>query len=154
MGRLNPSICRTNSPLISLRQFVLTLALGVPVQLMADVTDVDNASLQSLQAEGVVIIDVRRPDEWKNTGIIEGSHGITFFDEKGRYDVNAWLAEISELVSPDEPFVLICARGVRSSKIAGLLDKRLGYSAVHNVTEGILDWIKQGKPVVAWKPQE
>lgn len=130
------------------------MALSLPTLAMADVTEVDNPSLQSLQAQGMTIIDVRRPDEWSDTGIIEGSHGITFFDAKGRYDVNAWLTQLSELVKPDEPFVLICARGVRSSKIADLLDKRLGYSAVHNVTDGILDWLKQGKPVVSWNPPE
>ncbi|MFT4728971.1 MAG: rhodanese-related sulfurtransferase [Granulosicoccus sp.] len=121
---------------------------------MADVTEVDNPSLESLQAQGMTIIDVRRPDEWSDTGIIDGSHGITFFDEKGVYDVNAWLTELSELVKPDEPFVLLCARGVRSSKIAELLDKRLGYSAVHNVTDGIHAWLKQDKPVVSWNPPE
>lgn len=130
------------------------MALGLPTLAIADVTEVDNSSLQSLQAQGMTIIDVRRPDEWSDTGIIEGSHGITFFDAKGRYDVNAWISELSELVKPDEPFVLICARGVRSSKIAELLDKRLGYSAVHNVTDGILNWLKQGQPVVSWNPPE
>jgi rhodanese-related sulfurtransferase len=136
----------------SLRFFILTVVLGLPAQVMADVTEVDNPSLESLQAQGVTIIDVRRPDEWSETGIVEGSHGITFFDAKGGYDANAWLTELSELVKPDEPFVLICARGVRSSKIAELLDKRLGYSAVHNVTDGIYAWLKQDKPVVSWSP--
>ena len=102
----------------------------------------------------MTIIDIRRTDEWLSTGIVEDSHGITFFDAKGRYDVNAWLAELSELVKPGEPFVLICARGVRSSKIAELLDRRLGYSAVHNVTDGIFDWLEKGKPVVSWNPPE
>ena len=138
----------------SLKFIILTIALGLPVQVMADITEVSNSSLESLQAQGVTIIDVRRPDEWLSTGIIEGSHGITFFDAKGGYDVNAWLAELSVLVKPDEAFVLICARGVRSSRIAKLLDKRLGYSAVHNVTDGILDWLGQGKPVVSWSPPE
>ncbi|MFT5893676.1 MAG: rhodanese-related sulfurtransferase [bacterium] len=132
-----------------LRFIILTIVLGLPAQVVADVMEVDNPTLQGLQAQGVTIIDIRRPDEWSNTGIIEGSHGITFFDAKGRYDVNAWLAELSELIRPDQPFVLICARGVRSSKLAGLLDKQLGYSAVHNVTDGILEWLKQGKPVVS-----
>lgn len=117
----------------------------------AEVTELDNPSLQELQEQGVAIIDVRRADEWLQTGIVEGSHGITFFDEKGRYDVNAWLDELSKHVSKDDPFVLICARGVRSSKIAELLDKRLGYAGVHNVTKGIYEWIKKEKPVVEWE---
>lgn len=118
---------------------------------LAEVTELDNPSLQELQEQGVAIIDVRRADEWLQTGIVEGSHGITFFDEKGRYDVNAWLDELSKHVSKEDPFVLICARGVRSSKIAELLDKRLGYAGVHNVTKGIYEWIKKEKPVVEWE---
>jgi rhodanese-related sulfurtransferase len=135
-----------------LRKSLLALILSLPCFAIADVTEVDNPALQSLQAKGVTIIDVRRPDEWKQTGIVEGSHGITFFDAKGGYDVEAWLNELSVLIKPDEPFILVCARGVRSSKIANLLDERLGYSAVHNVSNGILNWLEEGNPVVIWNP--
>lgn len=133
-----------------LRKALFLLFFTSPVVALAEVTELDNPSLQALQEQGVAIIDVRREDEWLQTGVLEGSHGITFFDAKGRYDVNAWLNELSKHVSPDQPFVLICARGVRSSKIAELLDKRLGYEAVHNVTKGIYEWIKKEKPVVKW----
>ena len=137
-----------------LRQLLLAVSVSLPVQAIAEVTEVDNQLLQSLHAQGVTIIDVRRPDEWKKTGIIENSHAITFFDANGDYDAKAWLAELNEHVNPEEAFVLICAAGFRSSKIAGLLDKRLGYSGVHNVTQGISAWIKQGRPVVTWKADE
>lgn len=134
-----------------LRKTLFLLLLTSPAMALAEVTELDNPSLQELQEQGVAIIDVRRADEWLQTGIVEGSHGITFFDEKGRYDVNAWLDELSKHVSKEDPFVLICARGVRSSKIAELLDKRLGYAGVHNVTKGIYEWIKKEKPVVEWE---
>ncbi len=132
---------------------VLIFILLWPAWAHAEITQVSNESLQQLQESGVTIIDVRRQDEWEETGLVEGSHGITFFDHQGRYDVNAWLNDVSKLVKPDEPVVLICARGVRTSKIAELLDKRLGYTQVHNVTDGIQSWIKNDKPVVPWSSE-
>lgn len=118
----------------------------------ADVIEVNNDELEKLRADGVAIIDVRRQDEWEYTGLIEGSHPLTFFDKKGRYDAEAWLTELDAIVKQNQPFVLICARGVRSAKIADFLDKRLGYSQVHNVTKGILAWLGEKRAVEAFNP--
>jgi len=130
---------------LSMLLFIFTLGL-TPV-LHADVTEIDNASLQALIDEGVSVIDIRREDEWRDTGVVEGSHLITFFDAKGRYDVAAWMEELKQVASGDEPVILICARGVRSSNVAKLLDRKLGYTNVHNVTRGINDWIDKNQPV-------
>ncbi|MFK8080028.1 MAG: rhodanese-like domain-containing protein [Granulosicoccus sp.] len=114
---------------------------------IADVVALDNVALERLRAEGVAIIDVRRQDEWETTGLVAGSHPMTFFDAKGRYDAEAWLEKLDKLVRPDEPLVLICAHGVRSAKIAEFLDKRLGYTQVYNVTKGISAWLADKRPV-------
>lgn len=119
---------------------------------MADITQLDNAALEELRAKGVAIIDVRRPDEWADTGVIEGSHPIMFFDKDGSYDAQAWIKQLDAIVKPDQPVVLICRSGVRSSKIAGFLDKRLGYTSVNNVTDGIMEWIDSKRPVVSIEP--
>ena len=42
--------------------------------------------------QGVEVIDVRTTSEWKKTGVVEGSHLIMFYDEKGKYDLNSWLS--------------------------------------------------------------
>ncbi|MGK0319781.1 MAG: hypothetical protein ACI9JP_001960, partial [Granulosicoccus sp.] len=39
----------------SLRFFILAVVLSLPAQVMADVTEVDNPSLESLQAQGMTI---------------------------------------------------------------------------------------------------
>ena len=127
-------------------------AISLSSGAFAAITDVDNVALTELIEQGVPVIDVRRQDEWANTGTIEGSHLMTFFDKNGRYDAKAWLAELDKLVSIDEPFVLICAAGVRSQNIAQLLDARLGYTGVHNVKKGIDHWIKKGQAVVPHSP--
>lgn len=127
--------------------------LLAPAAAMAEVTNITNAQLAGMNAENVTIIDVRRPDEWRHTGTIEGSHPIMFFDRNGSYDVRAWLDQLSEVVDKDQPIALICAAGVRSSSIANLLDKRLGFSAVFNVTEGMNQWVAEKRPVVKWPAQ-
>lgn len=138
-----------NKPILA---FIALLSFGVIGNAFADVTHVNNATLAELIEQGVIIIDVRRDDEWTNTGTIDGSHLITFFDKNGRYDADDWLAQLDKLVSIDEPFVLICAAGVRSRNIAQLLDARLGYTAVYNVNKGINHWISKGQEVVPHNP--
>ena len=119
----------------------------------ADVEQVDNNALQALIDKGVPVVDVRRIDEWQATGIIDGVHTLTFFDKEGRYDAERWLEALDKIAPKGTPVVLICAAGVRSKSIAALLDKRLGYSGVHNHTKGMNDWLKAGMPVIKYTPE-
>lgn len=117
-----------------------------PVQ--ADVNHIDNVTLKSMLDAGVPIIDVRRPEEWRQTGIVEGSHLMTFFDKQGRYDAAGWLQKLEKIASTNEPFILICRTGNRTGTISNFLDKQLSYTRVFNVKKGITDWIKKGHPTV------
>ena len=116
----------------------------------AEITNITNAELAAMEPGSVTIIDLRRPDEWSKSGTIAGSHLVTFFDKRGRYDVQKWLAQVDEIVDRGDPIALICERGVRSSSVADLLDKKLGFSQIINVTEGMTDWVKDGRPVEPW----
>ena len=82
---------------------------GMPLH--ADVIHVDSAGLQRLRTEGVTVIDVRRAEEWSKTGVIEGSHLLTFFDAKGRYDLDRWLPALAAIAESDQPVALICHSG-------------------------------------------
>lgn len=117
---------------------------------LAEVRHTSGDDLQALIDSGVPVIDVRRDDEWIKTGILPDSHPLTFFDKKGRYDVESWLSELEKIVARDEPLILICAVGGRTSTITKFLDSKLGFKNVYNVRGGIKDWIKQGRPVVTW----
>ena len=128
---------------------VLTLTVSTPAH--AEVSDIGNGSLEQLLSEGVAVIDIRRPDEWIQTGVIEGSHLQTFFDEEGRYDVRAWMAAITPIAASDQPIVLICRSGGRSAAVSRLLSQQLGYRRVYNVHEGILQWIAEGRPTVPYR---
>lgn len=136
-----------------LRLLVLAAALaagGAPLR--AEVTHIDNAALERLRKDGVPIVDIRTPQEWDATGVIEGSHLLTFFDARGRYDARAWLSALSALAGPEEPVAIICHGGRRSNTVSRLLDDRVGYRRVHNVRRGIAHWIAEGRATTSPGP--
>ena len=109
--------------------------------------DITNEELAKLAARGVPIVDVRTPPEWRTTGVVSGSHLLTFFDAKGKSDPATWLVELKKFADPNDPLVLICRTGNRTSKIAAYLDTEAGYKKVYNVQRGIKNWIAAGLPV-------
>lgn len=114
----------------------------------AEVGQISNEELNKLMDQNVPVIDIRRDDEWKSTGVVEGSHKLTFFDARGKYDMDKWLAELDKIAKKDQPFILICRTGNRTGQVSNFLDKKLGYQKVYNVKDGIKKWIKDGNSVV------
>ncbi|MDD2949709.1 MAG: rhodanese-like domain-containing protein, partial [Sulfuricurvum sp.] len=68
---------------------------------------------QKLIDSKIKIIDIRTPEEWKTTGLVKGSIPIMFFNEKGDYDINGFLAELNTKVKKNERFAVICNSGSR-----------------------------------------
>ncbi len=113
----------------------------------AEVVDVSSAELQALLAKGVPVVDVRLAEEWAETGVLAGSHRMTFFDARGGYDAKAWYGQLGEVATPEDPVILICLTGSRSRVIANWLSGGMGHERVYNVAGGIDDWLRQGLPV-------
>jgi len=109
--------------------------------------DVDNVELKALIAQGVPIYDIRRSEEWRQTGVIEGSRLLTWVDAGGRVNPG-FLPELSAAIGKDEPVILICRTGSRTSRLARELASEHGFSRVYNVEDGILRWIAEGNRVV------
>ncbi len=125
---------------------VATVLVAVSTIALADLQKPNLEQAKELMAQGVPVIDVRTAPEWKETGVIEGSHLLTFFDENGRYDVNTWMARLKEIAAPDQPVMLICRTGARSEVISQALFNQLGYNQVYDITDGIEGWLKQDNP--------
>lgn len=71
-----------------------------------------------------------------------------FFDEKGKYDVQSWLNEFSKYVKDkNQPFVLICRSGNRTSLVGEFLSKQMGYKNVFHLEHGIKSWIKENRKI-------
>jgi len=86
---------------------------------------------QELINSGIKIIDIRTQTEWKETGIIKGAIPITFFDERGNYDVYVFMKALKAQVKEGEKFALICHVGSRTSLLADFLDKEYHMQVVN-----------------------
>ena len=109
-------------------------------------SNLDNEQLETLLGQGVPIYDIRRAEEWHQTGVIEGSRLQTFVDDSGRV-LPDFLAYLSRTVDKDDPVILICRTGNRTSTLARHLTEQMGYTQVYNVRNGITRWISDDRPV-------
>lgn len=107
---------------------------------MDEVVDLQPRIVEKMIDDNIVMIDVRREDEWKRTGIIKNSHKLTFFDEYGQYDLEKWMNEFQKLVtSQNQTFILICAHANRTRTIGNFLIKQ-GYKNTAHLFGGIALW--------------
>ena len=121
--------------------------------LFADLKVVNENELTQMQNKNVVVIDIRTLGEWKEYGIIENAKPITFFDEKGNYDITKWLSEFSKYVKDkNQAFVIYCAHANRTKMLGNFLNKQVGYTNVYELEGGInYGWIDKGKKTVEYK---
>lgn len=100
------------------------------------------------------MLDIRRPDEWALTGVATGAVALDMREAD-------FIERLDQLVAGDRaaPIALICARGVRSRRLAAKLTSA-GFSAVVDVSEGMLGsaagpgWIARGLPISPYVPEK
>ncbi|MBF0358050.1 MAG: rhodanese-like domain-containing protein [Magnetococcales bacterium] len=109
-------------------------------------TNINNVKLKALIAEGVPLYDIRRPEEWQQTGIVKGSRLLTFIDKKGRPNSN-FLPIFQSEIKKEMPVIIICRSGNRSAVLSSHLMEKMGYTTVYNLESGINRWIKDKNPV-------
>jgi len=117
---------------------------------LRDIECVDDSGLIELLKEGIKAIDIRTKSEWQTTGIVKDSVLLTFFDEKGFYDIEKWLKEFQKIVkNQNEKFVLICAHANRTKVVGNFLRDKLGYQNVLELCGGIeYGWLMKGRESV------
>lgn len=128
--------------------FCLILVLSSSA-VLAQPENINVQQLQQLMDDDVVVIDVRTPAEWKQTGLVPGSHAIMFFDEKRRADPQLWMQQASQYIAPDQAVAIICRSGNRSFTVGRYLMAQHGFRQVYNVEGGIKAWKKAGYATVA-----
>ena len=118
---------------------ILLIIVTLQAILFADFTSISADELKKLQAENIPVIDIRTPGEWKETGVIPGSHKIMFFDERGNYDVQKFLDALHK-VAPDKekPVVLVCRTASRTKIVGDFLARQVGYQKVRDLKGGIM----------------
>ena len=99
-----------------------------------------------------MVIDIRRAEEWVETGIIKSAHTITAFNQSGQLHPEFQIKFNAIVPTPDTPIMLYCRTGNRTGIIGNALVSQLGYSDVTHLSDGIVGWTASGAPVVAFKP--
>ena len=95
----------------------------------------------------IVLIDIRRPDEWADTGVGQGANPLDM-----RRDDFIEALDVIVDGKRDKPVALICARGVRSNRMSQKLEAA-GFTRIIDVPEGMLGsragpgWLNKGLPV-------
>ncbi|MBC8519535.1 MAG: FKBP-type peptidyl-prolyl cis-trans isomerase [Gammaproteobacteria bacterium] len=125
-----------------------TLLFDVELIDILSYTDINNEELQTLLKEDdIVLVDIRRPEEWKKTGIVEESEMITAFTKRGSLHPE-FNEKFLKRFKADDRVIIICRTGNRTARLAQALVGEMGWKNVYNVKRGITDWIKKGYPVV------
>lgn len=106
-------------------------------------------ALRRVEAGELTLIDIRRPDEWRQTGLPRGAVGI---DMRRPDFVEAVLRQVGG--DRDAAIAIICRTGNRTARVQRLLREQ-GFSRVYNLSEGMAGsaagpgWLRQGLPVEA-----
>ncbi len=120
-----------------------------PIMQAGGYSNISNAKLQELVDQGVLLVDIRREEEWQQTGIVKGSKTITFFDRTGNVSKD-FVPKFTAIAKLDQPIMLICRTGSRTKAASEALIKQLGYKNVMNVTTGIMGWITEKRAVTKY----
>ena len=105
------------------------------------------AALDLVRSGDLILVDIRRPEEWAATGRPAGSIGLDMRRED-------FTAELTRIANGDRsaPIALICARGVRSAHLANRMIEA-GFTDIRDVPEGMLGsaagpgWVARGLPI-------
>ena len=101
-------------------------------------------------AGGATLIDIRREEEWNETGVLEGAHMITAFTATGQLHPE-FNEKFSALVtSLDQEVILYCRTANRTDMLGQALVNQLGFTNMSHLDGGIVEWTKQGKPTVPY----
>lgn len=106
-------------------------------------------ALAAVEAGDLLLVDVRRPDEWQSTGIAKGAVPIDLRRDDFAEAVRA------ARVSDTQPIAVICARGVRSARMTRVLTEA-GLTPLVDIPEGMLGsrsgpgWLERGLPITKW----
>ncbi len=107
-------------------------------------------AMQLAAAGEIVVVDVRSPQEWRQTGVPAGARLVTIHQPDG---LIGFIVAMGDALGEDRsrPVALICARGNRSSVASSAL-AQAGYTQVYNIREGMLGspdgpgWLARGLP--------
>lgn len=120
-----------------LKAFGLDWLLPIPFQILS----AEN-TYALMQKNSLILVDVRKPDEWHETGIPKNSKGVTLSDD-------GFADTILELTNNNKTkcIALTCHAGNRSKEAAFKLHNA-GFNDLISVDGGIVSWIEAELPTI------
>lgn len=104
-------------------------------------------ALRRVEAGEMILVDIRRPEEWRQTGVARGAQRLDMRDPR-------FAENLLKLAGgrQDAPIGLICRTGNRTTAMQDAL-RRMGFTQIYNVREGMAGsaagpgWLRRGLPV-------
>lgn len=135
--------------------FILSVVrlMGPGAAVAGEVMGAAEAHAKAQKGE-ITLVDVRTPEEWKQTGVAASAYTVTMHQPGPQL-----LKQLDEVLGGDrsKPLAIICRTGNRTGSLAGPL-RQAGYQNVIDVSEGMAGgrngagWVKSGLPVRKWAP--
>ncbi|WP_299353653.1 rhodanese-like domain-containing protein [uncultured Shimia sp.] len=136
--------------MLTRRTFMLSsTAFAVALPAYADATLTPEQALSGIDEGSLILIDVRRPEEWQETGVAKGAWLLDMTDKQFGPRLMAVLER-----NPNHQVAIICRTGNRTNYLMSVL--------AENKIEGVLDvsagmaggprgngWIPSGLPTVS-----
>ena len=134
----------------SIAAILLSLACIVAAEAGEPTIGADDAFRMAAAGE-ITLIDIRSPQEWRQSGVPQGALAITMHNPKGP---QAFYEQVLAAIGNDKSkaIAVLCARGNRSNWAQGFL-RQAGFTNVLDMSEGMFGrgakpgWLKRGLPV-------
>lgn len=105
-----------------------------------------------LRDNQILIIDIRRPSEWRQTGSPRGALRLSF--EEHPHGTEGFLRDLNQALHDDKtrPFAIICRTGNRTAQLLHFLHAK-GFSGAMAIPEGMVGsshgkgWLRNNLPV-------
>ena len=134
---------------MKVRTLTITIFLMISsMSLFAEIVEVNNDKIDKLIKVGVPLVDIRTEREWYETGVIDQSNLLTFFDKYGNSKVEEWITKFEKIAGRKDPVIIICRSGRRSRIVANYLVQKENYLTVYHATNGIKSWIESNNKIV------
>ena len=139
------------APMAGFMMLMGTLALAAAAAAGEGGVIAADAAAERAAAGEILVIDVRSPQEWRQTGVAKGARRVTIHDPGG---LPGFVEAVKAALGGDlgKPIAVICASGNRSTLAQRSLAKA-GFTRVLNIKEGMLGgpngpgWLRRGLPV-------
>ncbi len=105
----------------------------------------------------LILVDIRTPPEWMQTGIAKGARLLNMQHPQG---AEGFVAELLQIMGGDKnaPVALICRTGARTRQVQQYLQQMEKFTQVLDVNEGMAGspsgpgWLRRGLPVETYIP--